>query len=126
MSNSRPIPTAVDEATAETQDRALAVVQRLLQQRGIRAHRHNTVSLELIADREIPWPDQISVSSVIERRPPELAVISSRGRRDITVTVGQRSGCYLVSVPGGIGLEVVRRGQPERVVDLILALGSAS
>ncbi|MFI6452995.1 hypothetical protein ACIBF6_15700 [Streptosporangium amethystogenes] len=37
------------------------------------------------------------------------------------MTVGPRSGCYLVSLRGGSDLQAVRSEHPERVVELILA-----
>ncbi len=111
----------VDEATAERHDRALAVVQRLLIERGIRAHRHHTMSLGFFAARPgaPAWPGRAGLGSRTDRRPPELAVIA-QGRRAATVTIGPRSGCYLVSVRDGPNLYAVRREQPHRVVELIV------
>lgn len=122
MDHSRGDPPRVTEEHAENQERALAVVQRLLQERGVRAHRHSTIILELsVTGRQ--WPDP-PVQSSVERQPPELAVIGPQGWRDATVTVGQRSGSYMVSVRGGPALQTVRSEHPEQVVDLIIAARS--
>lgn|GEM_PF-5331247 len=43
------------------------------------------------------------------------------GRRVAVVTVGPRSGCYLVCLRGGSDPRVVRGEYPELVVELILA-----
>ncbi|MEV6859811.1 hypothetical protein AB0M44_02205 [Streptosporangium subroseum] len=102
----------VTDATAAKHDAALAVVQRLLSVRGVRSCLVHTISLELFGDGR-PYP--------LGRRrqlAPELAVVGSPGRRDATVSVGPRSGCYLVSLGNGPSLETVR--EPQQVVDLIL------
>ncbi|MFI6800744.1 hypothetical protein [Streptosporangium canum] len=122
MDNSRAIPPVVDEVTAEKQDKALAVVQRLLRERGIRARCHHTIALGLISDGEAPWPDPSSMQSWMKRYPPELTVTGSQGWCDATVTVGPRSGYYLVSLRNGSDLQKVRGEYPEKVVDLILAV----
>ncbi|GAA4196832.1 hypothetical protein GCM10022252_44780 [Streptosporangium oxazolinicum] len=136
----------VDEATAQRHDRALAVVQRLLIERGIRAHRHHPISLGVFATQpgapaqpgvtaQPGAPAQSDAStqpgaparpggpvfrSRADRHPPELAVIA-QGRRAATVTIGPRSGCYLVSVRrGGPNLHAVGRERPHRVVELIV------
>ncbi|WP_329428631.1 hypothetical protein OG339_04560 [Streptosporangium sp. NBC_01495] len=120
MDNRKPVPPCVDETTVQTQDEALAVVQRLLTERGIRAHRHHTISLGLFAAPEVPLPDRPPLRSWMNRYPPELAVIGSQGR-DATVTIGACSCCYLVAVRGS-DTETVRCEEPERVLDLILAM----
>ncbi|MEV6866289.1 hypothetical protein AB0M44_35505 [Streptosporangium subroseum] len=116
-------PEVIDEATAECHDRALAVVQGLLIERGIRAHRHNTISLGLYGSHlDFPtWPNRPAFRSWMNRHPPELTVIGPQGWRDVTVTMGLRSGCYLVSIRNGPDLQAVRPEQPEKVVALILA-----
>ncbi|MEU8201690.1 hypothetical protein [Streptosporangium sp. NPDC049046] len=113
----------VDEATAESHDRALAVVQLLLIERGIRAHRHQTICLSLHGNRldALICPDRPRPRSRLDRYPPELAVLGPGGRRVAVVTVGPRSGCYLVCLRGGSDPRVVRGGYPELVVELILA-----
>ncbi|GAA3421296.1 hypothetical protein [Streptosporangium vulgare] len=121
MDNRESVPPCVDEITVQTHDEALAVVQRLLAERGIRAHRHHTISLGLFTVPETTWPDRPPLRSWMNRYPPELAVIGSRGR-DATVTIGACSGCYLVAVRGS-DTETVRCDEPERVLDLILAMG---
>ncbi|MGJ6970036.1 hypothetical protein ACSDR0_50095 [Streptosporangium sp. G11] len=114
----------INDATAESQDRALAVVQRLLTEHGIRAHRHNTISLGLYGNHvDLPtWPNRPDSRTWVKRHPPELTVKGPQGWRDVTVTVGPRSGCYLVSIRNGSDLQAVGQGQPEKVVDLILAV----
>lgn len=114
---------AIDEATAESQDRALAVVQRLLQERGIRSRCHHTIGLRLYANRVdgVTWPDQAPLRSWTGRYPPELTVLGSQDRCEATVTVDARSGCYLVSLCDDPGVQAVEPEQPEKVVDLILA-----
>ena len=120
MGNSRTTPIPVDDATAESQDRALAVIQRLLEERGIRVRRHHTISLGLFTNRtdETTWPNR-PLRSWLYRYPPELAVIGPLGCCDITVTMGPRSGSYLVSLPSDPEPRIVRSGCPEEVVDLI-------
>lgn len=44
----------IDESTAASHDQALCAVQRLLTERGIRAHRHTTISLGLYGDHLTP------------------------------------------------------------------------
>lgn len=120
-----PIGSAetIDEATADLHDTALAVVQRLLRERGVRARCHHRIGLGLYANRMdgVVWPDRSPLRSWMERHPPELVVIGSRGLRVVTVTVGARSGCYLVALHDGSDLQAVRREWPERVVELVLA-----
>ncbi|MEV0758231.1 hypothetical protein [Streptosporangium sp. NPDC050280] len=113
----------ITDAAAESQDRALAVVQRLLTERGIRAHLHTTISLGLYGNHlDLPtWPNRPASRTWLNRHPPELAVLGPQGWRDVTVTVGSRSGCYLVSIRNGPDLQAVGQEQPEKVVDLILA-----
>ncbi|WP_436757755.1 hypothetical protein [Streptosporangium sp. V21-05] len=113
----------ITDATAESQDRALAVVHRLLTEHGIRAHRHNTISLGLYGNHvDLPtWPNRPDSRTWVKRHPPELAVIGPQGRRDVTVTMESRSGCYLVSIRNGPDLQAVGQEQPGKVVDLILA-----
>lgn len=125
MGNSKAVPLPVDEATAENQDRALAVVQRLLQERGIRARCHHTIGLGLYANRMdgVVWPDRPALRSWLERYPPELIVTDPRGREEATVTIGPRSGCYLVCLRDDPEPRTVGEERPEGVVELILAAG---
>ncbi|MEU4232084.1 hypothetical protein AB0F17_47995 [Nonomuraea sp. NPDC026600] len=120
MGNSRTTPIPVDDATAESQDRALAVIQRLLEERGIRVRHHHTISLGLFTNRtdETTWLNR-PLQSWLHRYPPELAIIGPRGGCAITVTMGPRSGSYLVSLPSDPEPQIVRSEFPERVVDLI-------
>ncbi|WP_425961749.1 hypothetical protein [Streptosporangium sp. DT93] len=113
----------ISDAAVERQDRALAVVQRLLAEHGIRAHRHNTISLRLYGNHaDFPaWPNRPDYRTWVRRYPPELTVVDARGRRDMTVTMGPRSGCYLVFIPNDSDLQAVGQEEPEKVVALILA-----
>lgn len=122
MENSRAIPSPVDDATAENQDKALAVVQRLLKAKGVRARRHHTISLGLFASRvdAMAWPDGPVLRSWLKRYPPELTVTGPQGWCEARVTVGARSGCYLVCLRNGPELRKVGGKQPEKVVDLIM------
>lgn len=117
----------ITDAVAESQDRALVIVQRLLIERGIRAHHHSTISLGLYGNHEdLPtWPNRPDSRTWLKRHPPELAVIGPQGWRDVTVTVGSRSGCYLVSIRNGADLQAVKPEHPEKVVELILAARGA-
>ncbi|MGW4421982.1 hypothetical protein [Streptosporangium sp. NPDC004631] len=115
----------VTEATAEKQDRALAVVQRLLQERGIRSRCHHTIGLRLHANRMdgVVWPDRPALRSWLERYPPELIVTGPPSRGEATVTIGPRSGCYLVCLRDAPGPRTVGEERPEKVVELILVAG---
>ncbi|MEV6864422.1 hypothetical protein AB0M44_25865 [Streptosporangium subroseum] len=103
----------VSDATAEKHDAALAAVQRLLKARGVRSYVVHTIVLRLFGDGR-PY-------SLGQRRrcAPELTVHGDAGWMVDTVTMGPRSGCYLVSLRNGPGLETVR--DPQRVVDMILS-----
>ncbi|MFD8561565.1 hypothetical protein ACWDOR_30500 [Streptosporangium canum] len=113
-------PQVIDEATAESQDKSLAVVQRLLKERGIQAQCHHMISLGLFANRtdKVTWPNR-PLRSWLDRHPPELAVIGPQGRHDVTVTMGPRSGSYLVSRRTDPEPQITRSEHPEKVVDLI-------
>jgi hypothetical protein len=106
----------VTDATAAKHDKALAVVQRLLSVQGVRSCLVHTISLKLVGDGR-PYP-----LGQRRRLAPELVVTGSQGRRDATVSVGPRSGCYLVSLRNGPGPETERDLQ--QVVDLILTVRS--
>ncbi|GAT69113.1 hypothetical protein PS9374_04783 [Planomonospora sphaerica] len=123
MDNCRAAPPVVDETTAERQDRALAVVQRLLRERGIRARCQHTISLGLFADRAAghSWPDRPMRRYWVDHFPPELAVLGPQGECDATVTVDSCSG-YLVWLRTASGLQPFRNDDPHLVVNLITAL----
>ncbi|MEV6158666.1 hypothetical protein AB0L53_50905 [Nonomuraea sp. NPDC052129] len=125
MGNSRTTPIPVDDTTAESQDRALAVIQRLLTERGIRVRRHHTISLGLFTNRtdEATWLNR-PLRSWLHRYPPELAVVGPQGRFDVTVAMGPRSGSYLVSLPSDPEPQIVKSECPEKVVDLIVEIMS--
>ncbi|MBG0814343.1 hypothetical protein [Planomonospora sp. ID82291] len=123
MDNCRAAPSVVDETTAEHQDKALAVVQRLLKERGIRTRCHHRISLGLFADRaaDHSWPDKPMRRYWMDRYPPELTVLDPEGRCDATVTVDSCSG-YLVWLRTASGLQPFRNDDPYLVVNLIAAL----
>ncbi|MEV6868374.1 hypothetical protein AB0M44_46270 [Streptosporangium subroseum] len=104
-----------NDATAEKHDRALAAVHRLLKVRGVRPYIVHLHRLSLFGDgRPLP-PGQH------QRYTPELVVHSDAGWVIAVVTMGSRSGCYMVSIPRGPGIETVPSERPERVADLVLA-----
>ncbi|WP_433366886.1 hypothetical protein [Streptosporangium sp. CA-115845] len=107
------ITGALVDAKAEQHDKALAIVQQLLKARGIRSYAVHTIGLKLTGDDGRPIPLEKP-----KRHVPELVVHNDVGWVDATVTIGPRSGCYLVSLRNGPGLETVR--EPRQVADLIL------
>jgi hypothetical protein len=109
---------SVTDATAEQHDKALAAVQRLLKARGVRAYAVHTVGLTLFGT------DGLHLLGEHKRHAPELIVHNGAGRVVATVTMGPRSGCYLVSLWNGFDLRTVKREHPEKVADLILAIHS--
>lgn len=116
---------AVTEAAAERQDRALAVVQRLLKERGIPSRRDHRISLGLFANRvDLVWPDRTVPRSWARRYPPELVVTDSQGRLTATVTIERRSGRYLLALHGGLDSEPVRTHEAGKVVVLITQAAS--
>ncbi|MER5644102.1 recombinase family protein [Streptosporangium sp. NPDC002524] len=111
-----PAEAAISDATAEGHDKALAVVQRLLKTKEIHAYTVHTIALKLGQDGT-PWP-----LGQRTRRPPELVAHSREGWEVATVTVGLRSGFFVVSLPSvGVTAQLVNADQPHAVVDLILA-----
>ncbi|GHE38589.1 hypothetical protein GCM10017673_46200 [Streptosporangium violaceochromogenes] len=128
MQNSKATRLRVGEKVVESQDKALAVVQRLLREQGIRSRCHHVISLGLSAAREgeAGAVGASGPSFWLERFPPELVVTGPQGWREATVTVGERSGVYLLALRDGPGLQKVRQGEPEKVAGLIAgALGAA-
>jgi hypothetical protein len=124
MSTPTPQPAAEDravtEAAVERQDRALAVVQRLLKEQGIRSRRDHRISLGLFANRvDLVWPDRTVPRSWTRRYPPELVVIDPQGQCTATVTIEQRSGCHLLALHDGFDSEPVRTHEAGKVVALI-------
>lgn len=108
----------VTDATAEKHDRALALVRQLLRARGVRAKPVHTVVLRL-SDNGRPL-------SIAERRlhAPELVAYDDGGGMVATVTVGRRSGCYLICLPpAGTAIRTVKPDKPYAVVDVVLAAG---
>lgn len=105
----------VSDAMAEKHDAALAVVQRLLGVRGVRSCLVHTITLRLFGDGR-PFP-----RGGLGRYAPELVVRSGAGWVVAAVSVGSRSGCFLVSMRDGRDIETVPSGDPEKVADLILS-----
>ncbi|MEV6859513.1 hypothetical protein AB0M44_00705 [Streptosporangium subroseum] len=105
----------VTDKTAERHDLALAVVQQLLRVRGVRSFAAHTIDLKLSVDgRPIPLGKP-------QRHAPELVVHSAAGWVVATVTMGPRSGSYLVSMRDGGNIETVPAENPEKVASLMLA-----
>ncbi|WP_436757829.1 hypothetical protein [Streptosporangium sp. V21-05] len=106
----------VTSATGEKHDRALAVVQRLLAAERVRSRAVHTITLKLSQDgRPLSLAER-------GRHAPELVAYGDGGRMVATVTVGSRSGCYLVRLPvAGVAAQTVSADQPHAVVDLVLA-----
>lgn len=100
MGDSRATRPRLGEGAVERQDRALAVVQRLLRERGIRSRCYHTISLGLSAVREDKAGSAVASgpSFWLERFPPELVVTGPQGWREATVTIGDRSSAYLLSL----------------------------
>ncbi|WP_371784985.1 hypothetical protein [Streptosporangium subroseum] len=104
----------VSDKTAEKHDQTLAAVQRLLSVRGVRSYVVHTITLKLFGDgRPIPLGQR-------SRHAPDLDVRSRAGWVVATVSVGSRSGSFLVSTRDGRDIETVPSGVPERVANLIL------
>ncbi|WP_271216319.1 hypothetical protein [Streptosporangium carneum] len=99
-------------------------MQRLLRERDIRARREYTISLGLFAGRPdiAQRPDKPPLRSWETHLPPVLALVG-QGWRGVTVTIGPRTGSYLVSLPGTADPQTVDRERPEKVVELIMAAG---
>jgi hypothetical protein len=103
------------DKTADKHDRALAVVQRVLKARGVRSYVIHLHSLSLFGDGR-PFP-----LGKRRRYTPELVIHGDTGWVIAAVTMGSRSGCYMVSMPRGSGVETVPSERPERVANLVLA-----
>ncbi|WP_344920451.1 hypothetical protein [Streptosporangium oxazolinicum] len=71
------------------------------------------MGLRLYGDRPDPFPRSDRF---------ELVAHSRGGWEIATVTMGDRSGCFMVSLPTvAVGCQQVNADQPHAVVDLILA-----
>ncbi|GAA4219420.1 hypothetical protein FHR32_000387 [Streptosporangium album] len=108
------------DAKAEKHDKALAAVQRLLKVRGAHSYVVHTHHLSLFGDGR-PFP-----LGKRQRYTPELVVHSDVGWVIATVAIGQRSGCYLVSISQGPNLETVPSAHPEMVANLVLTAQPAA
>ncbi|GAA4188332.1 hypothetical protein GCM10022252_23420 [Streptosporangium oxazolinicum] len=106
----------ISEAREEKYNDALADVQRLLRDYGVRSCAIRTFGLRLSDKRGRP----IQLGET-KRYVPELVVHGAAGRV-ATVTMGPRSGCYLVSLREDPDPQAVR--EPRQVADLILAARS--
>ncbi|GAA4192544.1 hypothetical protein GCM10022252_34100 [Streptosporangium oxazolinicum] len=107
---------AISDETAEKHDRALGVVQRLLNAKGVPSYAVHTIVLKL-SEGGKPW-----ALGQCTRRVPHLIAHKRDGREVASVTVGPRSGCYVVSLlTVGVAAQLVNADQPHAVVDLILA-----
>lgn len=111
---------SMSDVTAEKYDRALAAVQQLLKVQGVPSYVVHTHGLKLFGNHT-PFPP-----AARERYAPELVIhiVIHRGanRAAATVTVGPRSGSYLVSTPNGPDIQVVQH--PAEAADLVIAARS--
>ncbi|MFC7646006.1 hypothetical protein ACFQX6_39470 [Streptosporangium lutulentum] len=105
----------VSDATAEKHDQELATVQRLLNVRGVRSCLIHTIALRMFGDGRLLPRGNLGLYA------PELVVRSGAGWGITTVSVGSRSGCFLVSMRNGRGIETAPSVDPEKVADLILS-----
>lgn len=111
----RDIDEEVSDSTAEKHDKALAAVQRTLSVRGVRSYVVHTITLKLFGDgRPAPLGQRSRVA-------PELNVRSRAGMVVATVSVGSRSGSFLVSMRDSRDIETVPATNPEKVAKLILS-----
>ncbi|MEV4753269.1 hypothetical protein ACFPKZ_13385 [Streptosporangium amethystogenes subsp. fukuiense] len=101
------------DATAEKHAGALGAVQQLLKVEGVHSYAVHTIGLKLSGEEGRP---------ILLGKPklyaPELVVCGGAGSVTATVTMGARSGCYLVSLRDGPDLQTVR--EPQQVANLIL------
>jgi hypothetical protein len=119
VDNSRAASPVVGEEEAGNHDKALVMVQKLLKKRGLHSCCLQRISLALSAGRAAEtWPDPPVSQSQARWHPPVLVVDGPQGWAT-TVTVGRRSGCYLVAVRGGRDSGPVALHEAEEVVALI-------
>ncbi|GAA4209140.1 hypothetical protein GCM10022252_75210 [Streptosporangium oxazolinicum] len=96
---------------AQEPSRALAAVRQLLEERGFRSYPVQTITLKLSDNgRPITY-------GLPDMHEPEL-VVRGDGAVTATVSMGERSGCYLVSLRGG---PVHTAREAQEAADLILA-----
>lgn len=77
------------------------------------------MALRLFGDKT-PMP-----RAELMRYAPELVVYHEAGWMLASVAIGQRSQCYLISLPtAGVTSQLVNADQPGVVADLVLALAS--
>ncbi|WP_371780079.1 hypothetical protein [Streptosporangium subroseum] len=105
----------VSDSTAKKHDAALAIVQRLLSVRGVRSFVIHTITLKLFGD------GRPLLRGSRGRYAPELVVRSGGGWVVATVSVGARSGSFLVSMRDSRDIEMMPSGDPEKVANLILS-----
>ncbi|MEV6859909.1 hypothetical protein AB0M44_02705 [Streptosporangium subroseum] len=90
-------------------------MQRTLSVRGVRSYVVHTITLKLFGDgRPAPLGQRSRVA-------PELNVRSRAGMVVATVSVGSRSGSFLVSMRDSRDIETVPATNPEKVAKLILS-----
>lgn len=123
MNDSGTVSLPLDETTTESQDKALAVVQRLLKTRGVRAQYHQTISMALFANRPdvLYRPHKPPLQQWLTWHPPELVVRDASGRRAVTVTMGAHADCYMICLHMPPTSQTVSRQRAEKVVELILS-----
>ncbi|WP_329084107.1 hypothetical protein [Streptosporangium sp. NBC_01469] len=91
----------------------LSDLARLVSAQGVRTSIIHYVGLHLHSHRPLPFPREDRF---------ELIAHSRGGWEVASVTVGDRSGCFVVSLSSvGVTAQMVNADQPHAVVDLILA-----
>ncbi|GAA4183859.1 hypothetical protein GCM10022252_11840 [Streptosporangium oxazolinicum] len=91
----------------------LSDLARLVSAQGVQTSIIHYVGLRLRSHRPLPFPREDRF---------ELIAHSRDGWEVASVTVGERSGCFVVSLPSvGVTTQMVNADQPHAVVDLILA-----
>lgn len=102
------------EQQADKSVALLRTVEQVLAAHGVRTLLVQRVSLKLRGPSPA-LPDSVG-SGLREYHAPELAVFGAEGKQVATVTVGTRSGSYVVSAKGG-GMETADR--PDQVMSLL-------
>jgi len=103
--------------TAHRADKAaecLSIVQGLLTKSGMRTLLVKRVGLKLHGNKP-------HAPGEVKHSPPELIVFGPDGKQAATVTMGRRSGCYVVRLDEEASLRSA--DQPEQVVSMLESAG---
>ncbi|MER7208502.1 hypothetical protein ABT340_15630 [Streptosporangium sp. NPDC000239] len=106
--------STTDGSAQQHQASLLSELEHLLRAQDVRTSITHRVGLRLRDDETnlFPRTDQV-----------ELAVSSREGWEVATVTVGLRSGCFMVCLPViGIDCQVISGDRPDAVVNVIVAV----